>query len=109
MSQPQLISSVPAVSDEDGGRAEDGAAPARRQDPDQSPFMSIAEAAAMFDRAPRTVRWWLASGRLPHVKIGGAKFIPRAAIDRLIDGAAEGAADGSLGSFSGGEYSEVFS
>jgi excisionase family DNA binding protein len=62
--------------------------------PGLNPFLSFAQVAAMFGRSPRTVRWWVASGRLPHIKIGGAKFIPRAAIDRLIGGFGEGCAGG---------------
>lgn len=71
------------------------------QPSEPNPFMSFAQVAALFNRSPRTVRWWVASGRLPHIKIGGAKFIPRAAIDRLIGGFGEGCAGDRAGSCGG--------
>jgi excisionase family DNA binding protein len=76
-----------------------------------NPFMSIIEVAAMFGRSPRTIRWWLAEGRLPHVRIGGAKFIPRVAIERLICGSGEEGGAGAAGGYPpgvpGGEGGEI--
>jgi excisionase family DNA binding protein len=74
----------------DAGWPAAGRVPAR---PDPRMFMSIAEVAALFGRAPRTVRWWLAEGRLPVVRVGRAKFIPRAAVERLVGGMAPAFAD----------------
>jgi excisionase family DNA binding protein len=47
-------------------------------------MFSIAEIAEMFGRAPRTIRSWIADGRLQAVKIGHAVFIPQAQIDALL-------------------------
>ena len=76
-----------------------------------SRFMPIAEAAALFGRSPRTIRWWLAERRLPFITIGKAKFIPRAAIGRLMDGSGEEsgteAETGSSGSLKGRDAAVV--
>ena len=101
-----------AWQDDDAAQIPSEAGGLESQPSEPNPFMSFAQVAALFNRSPRTVRWWVASGRLPHVKIGGAKFIPRTAIYRLIDGfgegcagdcgetGLEGSAAGSSGSFS---------
>lgn len=45
---------------------------------------SITEIAEMFGRAPRTIRSWIADGRLGAIKVGNAVFIPEAEIDALL-------------------------
>lgn len=49
-------------------------------------FFTYAEVACSFGRSPRTVRWWVKSGRLKAIKIGAARFIPEAEIERLLAG-----------------------
>jgi excisionase family DNA binding protein len=44
----------------------------------------IAEVAEMFGRAPRTIRNWIAHGRLQSIKIGNAVFVPQSQIDTLL-------------------------
>jgi excisionase family DNA binding protein len=46
-------------------------------------FYTYAAIAKMFGRTPRTVRWWVKSGRLRAVKIGCARFIPETELHRL--------------------------
>ena len=53
-------------------------------------LLSIARVAEWFGRSPRTVRWWLASGRLPVVRIGRTPFVPVEALDRMVDEALNG-------------------
>jgi excisionase family DNA binding protein len=49
-------------------------------------FYPYAEVAKMFGRSTRTVRLWVASGRLKAIKIGAAPFIPDTEIQRLLTG-----------------------
>jgi excisionase family DNA binding protein len=46
-------------------------------------FLTYAQVARIFGRSPRTVRLWVASGRLHAIRIGRARLIPRAEIERL--------------------------
>lgn len=48
-------------------------------------MLSIARVAERFGRSPRTVRWWIATGRLPVVRIGRTPFVPVEALDRMVD------------------------
>ena len=48
-------------------------------------LLSIARVAERFGRSPRTVRWWIATGRLPVVRIGRTPFVPVKALDDLVD------------------------
>jgi excisionase family DNA binding protein len=45
---------------------------------------SVAEVAELFGRQPRTVRGWIADGRLPCVRIGRAVFVPEPALRALF-------------------------
>ena len=49
-------------------------------------FYPYAEVAKMFCRSVRTVRWWVKSGHLKAIKIGQARYIPEAEIQRLQSG-----------------------
>lgn len=55
-------------------------------------MLSIARVAERFGRSPRTVRWWIATGRLPAVRIGRTPFVPVEALDRMVDEALYGGA-----------------
>ncbi|OYV37140.1 MAG: hypothetical protein B7Z80_13675 [Rhodospirillales bacterium 20-64-7] len=44
--------------------------------PSEPRFYSYADVAKIFSRTPRTVRWWVKSGRLKAIKIGCARYIP---------------------------------
>jgi len=46
-------------------------------------MLSVAEVARLFGRKPRTVRGWIAAGKLPAVRIGRAAFIPLTVLERL--------------------------
>ena len=45
---------------------------------------SIAQVARLFGRQPRTIRAWIAVGRLPVLRIGRTPFIPVAALDAML-------------------------
>ncbi len=47
-------------------------------------MLSINEVAAIFGRAPRTIRSWVARGLLKPVRVGHAVFIPEAQVDALM-------------------------
>lgn len=47
-------------------------------------LLPLAEVAALFGRSRRTIRWWIAEGRLPVVRVGRTPFVPAAALDRLV-------------------------
>jgi excisionase family DNA binding protein len=49
---------------------------AAQKDP-PSPLMDVAEAAKAFDVTERTVRRWIAEGKVDSRRIGGKLFIPR--------------------------------
>lgn len=49
-------------------------------------FLTYAEAGRIFGRSPRTVRLWVASGHLRAIRIGRARLIPLAEIERLALG-----------------------
>ncbi|HQU02982.1 MAG TPA: helix-turn-helix domain-containing protein [Acetobacteraceae bacterium] len=53
-------------------------------------MLSIARVAERFGRSPRTVRWWIATGRLPVVRIGRTPFVPVEALDRMVEEALNG-------------------
>lgn len=55
-------------------------------------MLSIARVAERFGRSPRTVRWWIATGRLPVVRIGRTPFVPVEALDRMVEEALDGGA-----------------
>lgn len=48
-------------------------------------MLTIARVAERFGRSPRTVRWWIATGRLPVVRIGRTPFVPVKALEQLIE------------------------
>lgn len=50
-------------------------------------MLSIARVAELFGRSPRTVRWWIATDRLPVVRIGRTPFVPVEALDRMVEAA----------------------
>ncbi len=64
----------------------DAPEPIPASDPHAPRFYPYAEVAKMFGRSTRTVRLWVASGRLKAIKIGAAPFIPDAEIQRLQRG-----------------------
>jgi len=43
-------------------------------------MLAVADIARLFNRAPRTVRGWLAQGLLPVVRVGRRRFVPRDAL-----------------------------
>ena len=53
-------------------------------------MLSIARVAERFGRSTRTVRWWIATGRLPVVRIGRTPFVPVEALDRMVEEAFNG-------------------
>jgi hypothetical protein len=61
-----------------------GKAPRHR--PVQAPprYFSGAEVAEMFGRKPRTIRHWIATGRLKAFKVGNAVFVTEAQIRALM-------------------------
>ena len=58
--------------------------------PSGEKMLSIARVAERFGRSPRTVRWWIATGRLPVVRIGRTPFVPVEALDRMVEEALNG-------------------
>ncbi len=58
-------------------------------------FLDIGEVAALFGRARRTIRWWIATGRLPVVRIGRTPFVPETAISALLGTAGVSDPDGA--------------
>jgi excisionase family DNA binding protein len=50
----------------------------------KSQFLRAAGVATLLDVSERTVRRWIADGRLPSVKIGGTRFIAITALDVLL-------------------------
>jgi hypothetical protein len=48
-------------------------------------MLSIVEVAQVFGRQPRTVRWWIASGRIAVVRIGRTPFVSEAELRRLTE------------------------
>jgi excisionase family DNA binding protein len=61
----------------------DLAAPAEPEAP-LPRLMSIAEAAAYFNRTPRTMNRWVARGVLPVVRVGQGKFVLADHVQMLI-------------------------
>ncbi len=53
----------------------------------QTPLITIAEAAAVFEVTRRTIHNWIKGGLLAAKKIGGVVRIRRADIEKLIGGA----------------------
>ena len=51
---------------------------------DESPYMSVPEAAAFCRVSVWTVRAWLSAGRLPRQKAGGRTLIARADVQALV-------------------------
>ena len=49
-------------------------------------FFTLAQAGKIFGKTPRTMRWWADTGRIRTVKIGAARFITAAEIERLQAG-----------------------
>jgi hypothetical protein len=49
-------------------------------------FFSLSRAGKIFEKSPRTVRWWADTGRVRTVKIGSSRFITEAEIQRLQHG-----------------------
>ena len=60
------------------------ASPKKSAAPTLPRMFTMAEIAEMFGRAPRTIRSWIADGRLQAVKVGNAVFVPQAQIDTLL-------------------------
>ncbi|WBO60408.1 MULTISPECIES: helix-turn-helix domain-containing protein [unclassified Acidocella] len=46
-------------------------------------YLTYAEAARIFGRSPRTIRYWVAQGHLRAIRIGHARLIPFSEIQRL--------------------------
>lgn len=49
-------------------------------------MLDVGEVAQLFSRSRRTIRWWIASGRLRAVRIGRSPFVPASEIDALLSG-----------------------
>jgi len=49
-------------------------------------FFSLFQAAQVFGKSARTIRWWADTGRIRTVKIGCARFVTETEIQRLIAG-----------------------
>jgi hypothetical protein len=49
-------------------------------------FFSLFQVARIFGKSPRTMRWWADTGRIRTIKIGSARFITKAEIQRLLNG-----------------------
>jgi hypothetical protein len=49
-------------------------------------FFSLFHAARIFGKSPRTIRWWADMGHIRTIKIGHARFITEAEIQRLLRG-----------------------
>lgn len=49
-------------------------------------FFSLFQASQAFGKSPRTLRWWADTGRIRTIKIGRARFVTEAEIQRLIAG-----------------------
>lgn len=59
--------------------------------------LSIRQVADLFGRSPRTVRGWIADGRLPVVRVGRTPFVPERVLDRMISAAIAEPADSDEG------------
>jgi hypothetical protein len=55
-------------------------------DPTSQRFFTLSQACKIFGKTPRTMRWWADTGRIHTVKIGHARFITEAEIQRLLRG-----------------------
>ncbi|NNM57538.1 MAG: helix-turn-helix domain-containing protein [Acidocella sp.] len=55
-------------------------------DPLAQRFFTLSQAGKIFGKTPRTMRWWADTGRVRTVKIGAARFITEAEIERLQRG-----------------------
>lgn len=53
-------------------------------------LLPVPVVAPLVHRSPRTVRWWIATGRLPVVYIGRTPFVPAEFFDRGITEALDG-------------------
>ncbi|MGC9271372.1 helix-turn-helix domain-containing protein [Acidiphilium sp.] len=60
-------------------------------------LLAVREVADLFGRSPRTVRGWIADGRLPVLRIGRTPFVPESALDRMIAAAIAEPADSDEG------------
>jgi excisionase family DNA binding protein len=60
-------------------------------------LLAVREVADLFGRSRRTVRGWIADGRLPVVRIGRTPFVPESALDRMIAAAIAEPTDGDEG------------
>jgi excisionase family DNA binding protein len=49
-----------------------------------SHYMRAAKIARLLDISERTVRRWIATEELPSVKIGGARLVAKADLERLL-------------------------
>ncbi len=47
-------------------------------------YLRAGEVSAELGVSERTVRRWIADGTLPSVKIGGARLVPRAELERRL-------------------------
>ena len=81
-SDPARFGATGEDGDATSGHAVLGDNPGRRRA--MPGFLDIGEVAALFGRARRTIRWWIATGRLPAIRIGRTPFVPEAAISALL-------------------------
>ena len=56
---------------------------------DYPSFLGTKEVAELFRRSLRTARAWMAAGDLPVVLIGRKRFVPRAALEQMLQQALE--------------------
>ncbi len=55
-------------------------------EPERQRFYSLVEVAKAFGRSPRTIRWWVNTGRLKTFAIGRSKYVSEAELERLMAG-----------------------
>ena len=58
-------------------------------------LLTVGQAASRLNLSERTGWNLVRTGRLPSVKIGKSRRVPAAALERFVEGLAEGASDGS--------------
>lgn len=62
--------------------------PATLPDDDRPPLLTAVTAAAQFDNvSDQAIYDWMDTGALPEVRIGRRRWVPRAAIDQLVEAA----------------------
>jgi excisionase family DNA binding protein len=49
-----------------------------------SEYLTVPDVAELFQVNPQTVRRWIWSGKLPHIKVGGTVRIPKSGLDSMM-------------------------